>query len=296
MFAISVIAALALTGCAGGGAASAPAPAAPADNPAPAAAYLPGAVHVITREEGSGTRGAFVELFELVVDGQDMTYIGASISNSAGAIMTNVANDLNAIGYISLGSLNDTVTPISIGRVSGTAENIRNGSYIVSRPFNIATQGDVDALTRDFISFIMSAQGQAIAEDRGYVMVDDSAPEYESSGMSGTVTVGGSTSVAPLMERLKEAYEELNPDVFIEIQIMGSTAGMTGAIDGTLDIGMASRPLSASEQEVLDHMEIAHDGIIVIVNNENPLNDISFDTVREIFMGEVVVWAQLANQ
>jgi len=306
VIAVSVMASIVLAGCAqtpaSGGAAAAPpaapAPAAPTSPPAPipeveAPNYLPGDIHVIVREDGSGTRGAFLEMFNLVQDGQDLTYIGASISNSAGAIMTNVVNDVQAIGYISLGSLNDIVKPLSIDGVAATTDNIRDGSYTVARPFNLAFSSEVNELAQDFLDFIMSEQGQDVINGRGFVGTIDNAPVYASSGLSGTVTVGGSTSVAPLMERLKEAYEVYNSDIFIEIMIMGTGAGMTGAIEGTLDIGMASRPLSASELEELEYLQMALDGIIIIVNNANPLDDISFEMVREIYMGEVWRWADI---
>ncbi len=253
-------------------------------------------ITVVSREDGSGTRGAFVEIFGILVkDGEtktDMTYEEAIIANKADAVMTNVSKNKNAIGYISLGSLNDTVKPVKINGVMPSSENILNKSYEVSRPFNIAFVNESNDLANDFIKFILSKEGQNIVS-KSYIKVNENAPSYEKSNPSGKLSIGGSTSVSPLMEKLKEAYITINPNVTIDIQSTGSTAGMTGTIDKTLDIGMASRKLKTSEKEVLKSIEIAYDGLAVVVNNENEINNLTKEEVRKIFVGEVTFWSDL---
>ena len=252
-------------------------------------------ITVISREDGSGTRGAFIELFgieEKDADGNkiDNTISTADITNSTSVMMTSVADDEAAIGYISLGSLDDSVKALKIDGAEATADNISNGSYKVSRPFNIATKGTPNEVTQDFINFILSEDGQKVVEDNGYISQGNDGA-YESAGLSGKVVVGGSSSVTPVMEKLKEAYVALNPDVTIEVQQSDSTTGMTGAADGTLDIGMASRELKDSEtEEGLTATKIAMDGIAVIVNQENPVEDLSSDTVKGIFTGGTTTW------
>ncbi len=255
-------------------------------------------IDVVTREDGSGTRGAFVELFGIEVEDEngnkeDMTYEEAIVANKTDVVITTVQGDLNGIGYISLGSLNENVKPVSINGVEATKDNVLTGEYEVVRPFNIATKGTPNELTSDFISFIFSAEGQAIVGNDFVPVATDSLESYSPSGLSGTITVGGSTSVAPLMEELKEAYEELNPEVTIEVQSLGSSAGMQGAMDGTFDIGMASRELKDSEKAELNSVEIAYDAIAVIVNNENPITDLTSENVRQIFTGEVTTWNEV---
>ena len=210
--------------------------------------------------------------------------------------MTTVAGDEYAIGYISLGSLNETVKAVTIDGVEATVDNIKSGSYTISRPFNIATNGEVSEVAQDFINFILSAEGQAVVSDNGYITVDDAAAAFESNGAEGKIVVAGSSSVTPVMEKLKEAYQAVNAGAEIEIQENDSTTGMTAAMDGTCDIGMASRELKDSETEAgLTSTVIALDGIAVIVSNDNPTADLSKDAVASIFKGEVTTWDEIAE-
>lgn len=257
-----------------------------------------GPITVISREDGSGTRGAFIELMGVEQkdengDKVDMTTDEAIVTNSTSVMMTSVAGDASAIGYISLGSLDDSVKAVTIDGVEPTVENVKSGEYAVARPFNIATRGDVDALTADFIQYILSAEGQGVVAENGYVTVDDDAPAYEAAGLSGTITVGGSSSVTPVMEKLAEAYRALNPDVTVDVQQTDSTTGMTSAADGIVDIGMASRELKDAELEAgLTPTVIALDGIAVIVNNDSPVTNLTTETVRGIYTGEITDWAE----
>ena len=250
-------------------------------------------IKVVSREDGSGTRGAFVELFgvEEEENGEkvDKTTEDAIITNNTEIMMTTVKGDESAIGYVSLGSLNDSVKALSIDGVEATAENIENGTYKISRPFNIATKDDVSEVAQDFIDYIMSDDGQKVISDAGYITVSDGS--FKSNGAKGKIVVAGSSSVTPVMEKLKEAYEKVNTGATIEIQESDSTTGMTAAIDGTCDIGMASRDLKDSEtSEGLKSTTIAMDGIAVIVNNKNELSDITSDNVKEIYTGGVTSW------
>ena len=253
------------------------------------------AIAVYSREDGSGTRGAFIELFgveEKDESGEkvDNTTEEAIITNSTDVMLTSVAGDTYAIGYVSLGSLNDTVKAVKIDGAEATVENIKSGTYKIARPFNIATKGEVSEAAQDFINYIMSGDGQKVISDNGYIG-DDSAATFESNGAEGKVVVGGSSSVSPVMEKLIEAYKAVNANVEIELQTSDSTTGMTGAADGTLDIGMASRELKDSEtEEGLTATKIAMDGIAVIVNQENPVEDLSSDTVKGIFTGGTTTW------
>lgn len=251
-------------------------------------------ITVVSREDGSGTRGAFVELFgiEEEVNGEkvDMTTEEANITNSTSVMMSTVAQDEYAIGYISLGSLDDSVKAVKIDGSEATAENIKNGSYKVSRPFNIATKDDLSDAAQDFEDFILSTEGQKVVEDNKYIPLDD-VSDYKSNGASGKVVVAGSSSVSPVMEKLKEAYQAVNSDVEVEIQTSDSTTGMQNAIDGVCDIGMASRELKDSEKEAgLTPTVIAMDGIAVVVNNDNPTDELSSDQVKSIFTGDVLTW------
>lgn len=252
-------------------------------------------ISVISREDGSGTRGAFVELFgieEKDADGNkvDKTTDEANFTNSTSVMMTTVSSDEYAIGYISLGSLNDTVKALKIDGVEASIDNIKNGTYKIARPFNIATKGDVSEVTQDFIDFIMSADGQKVIEDNGYISVADAA-SYSGSKPSGKIVIAGSSSVTPVMEKLKEAYLAVNTNAEIEIQQNDSTTGMTSTIDGICDIGMASRELKDSEtSEGLEATVIAMDGIAVIVNNDNSNNELTSDQVKSIFTGEATTW------
>ena len=251
-------------------------------------------ITVVSREDGYGTRGAFVELFgiEEEVNGEkvDMTTEEANITNSTSVMMSTVAQDEYAIGYISLGSLDDSVKAVKIDGSEATAENIKNGSYKISRPFNIATKEDLSDAAQDFEDFILSTEGQKVVEDNKYIPLDD-VSDYKSNGASGKVVVAGSSSVSPVMEKLKEAYQAVNSDVEVEIQTSDSTTGMQNAIDGVCDIGMASRELKDSEKEAgLTPTVIAMDGIAVVVNNDNPTDELSSDQVKSIFTGDVLTW------
>ena len=255
---------------------------------------------VVSREDGSGTRGAFIELFgveEKDADGNkvDNTTEEAEITNNTAVMMSTVAGDVDAIGYISLGSLNDSVKAVKIDGVEATAENIKSGEYKVSRPFNIATNGEVSDVAQDFIDYILSPEGQAVIEENGYISIDD-VKDAESTQPEGKVVVAGSSSVTPVMEKLKEAYAEVNPNAEIEIQQSDSTTGMTSAIDGICDIGMASRELKDEELEAgLTSTTIANDGIAIIVNNDNPTDDLSVDQVKSIYVGETTTWGDLTK-
>ena len=257
-------------------------------------------VTVVSREDGSGTRGAFIELFgveEKDADGNkvDNTTEEAEITNNTAVMMSTVAGDVDAIGYISLGSLNDSVKAVKIDGVEATAENIKSGEYKVSRPFNIATNGEVSDVAQDFIDYILSPEGQAVIEENGYISIDD-VKDAESTQPEGKVVVAGSSSVTPVMEKLKEAYAEVNPNAEIEIQQSDSTTGMTSAIDGICDIGMASRELKDEELEAgLTSTTIANDGIAIIVNNDNPTDDLSVDQVKSIYVGETTTWGDLTK-
>lgn len=254
-------------------------------------------VSVYSREDGSGTRGAFIELFGVEQKDEngekvDYTTEEAIITNSTDVMLTSVAGDTYAIGYVSLGSLNDTVKAVKIDGAEATVENIKSGAYTIARPFNIATKDEVSDAAQDFINYILSAEGQTVITEKGYIG-DDAAEAFTSNGAEGKVVVGGSSSVSPVMEKLIEAYAAVNPNVEIELQTSDSTTGMTGAADGTLDIGMASRELKDTEVEVgLTGTKIAMDGIAVIVNQENPVEDLSSETVKGIFTGELTNWNQ----
>ena len=253
-------------------------------------------INVVSREDGSGTRGAFIELFGVEEKNDagekiDNTTDEAIITNSTDVMLTTVAGDEYSIGYVSLGSLNDSVKAVSIDGAEATVDNIKSGNYTIARPFNIATKGTPSDVAQDFINFIMSADGQAVISDNKYIPVDDGAAAFESNGASGKIVVAGSSSVTPVMEKLKEAYAAVNSGAEIEIQESDSTTGMTAAMDGTCDIGMASRELKDSETEGgLTATVIAMDGIAVIVNNDNPTADLSKDTVKGIYTGEITSW------
>ncbi len=253
-----------------------------------------GPITVVSREDGSGTRGAFVELIGVVdEEDNDMTTVDATISNSTEVVIQTVAGNTGAIGYISLGSLDDTVKGVNIDGVEPTAENIENGTYTVSRPFNVATKGELtNEAAQDFMNYIMSEEGQAIvAED--YIPVSGVEP-FESNGASGSVTVSGSSSVSPLMQKLIEGYNTVNPNVSIELQTSDSTTGMTDAINGMSDIGMASRELKQEELDAgLVNTVIATDGIAIIVNNESPITDLTTEQVRDIYLGNITDWSEI---
>lgn len=257
-----------------------------------------GEIHVLTREDGSGTRGAFIELFGIEQKNEagekmDDTTDNAAVTNSTSVMMTTVAGDPYAIGYISLGSMNDTVKAVQIDGTDATVENIKNGTYQIARPFNIVVTDNLSDAARDFIDFIMSADGQAVIEENGYISVSD-AGSYSGSMDSGKIVVSGSSSVTPVMEKLKEAYLLKNPNVTIEIQQSDSSTGIADTVDGTCDIGMASRELKDSEVEKgLAATVIAMDGITVIVNQDCPVNSLTSEQVKDIFMGNVLHWNEV---
>lgn len=256
-------------------------------------------INVISREDGSGTRGAFVELFgvEEEVNGEkvDNTTTDATVTNNTSVMLSTVAQDPNAIGYVSLGSLNDDVKAVKIDGAEATAENIENGTYKVSRPFNIVTKDGLSDVAQDFINFIMSSQGQEVVADEGYIPVDTTT-EYTASGLSGKVTVSGSSSVSPVMEKLSEAYQKLNADVDVELQTSDSTTGVSNAIEGISDIGMASRELKDSEtSQGVTATVIATDGIAVIVSKDNSVDELSTDQVKQIFTGEITTWDEVSK-
>ena len=257
-----------------------------------------GTISVLSREEGSGTRGAFVELFgveEENADGEkvDNTTVDAQVTNSTAVMMTGVAQNPQAIGYISLGSLDDSVKALKVDGAEATAENVKSGTYKVSRPFNIVTSDDISDVAQDFVDYILSSDGQAIVGE-DYIPVDDAAEAYAGTSPEGTVVVAGSSSVSPVMEKLKEGYEAVNPNASIEIQTSDSTTGVESTISGICDIGMASRELKDTEtSEGVTGTQIAIDGIAIIVNNENSMTDITSDQVKQIYTGEVTNWEDL---
>ncbi|GHU67952.1 phosphate-binding protein PstS 2 [Clostridia bacterium] len=255
-------------------------------------------IYVISREEGSGTRSAFVELFGVQskdADGKnvDNTVDTAEITNSTAVMMVSVAGDPNAIGYISLGSLNDTVKAVKIEGVEASVENIKNGLYPISRPFNIVTNGDVSAEATEFINYILSEEGQAVVEKGGYIPLDD-APAFQGTNPSGKIVIAGSSSVSPIMEKLIEAYGKLNPALVIEIQTSDSTTGVNSTVEGICDIGMASRELKDSEIEKgCVQTQIAIDGLAVIVANENTAETLTKEQVKGVYTGELIKWSEV---
>lgn len=279
-----------LFGCAGNGDGASGA----TDGGASASTSPSGEVSVYSREDGSGTRGAFIELFGIEEkdangDKVDLTTPTAAITNSTSVMMTSVAGDANAIGYISLGSLNNTVKALSIDGAEATAENVKSGTYKVARPFNIVTKDGVSDVAQDFIDYIMSSDGQKVVEENGCISVADNADSYKASGKSGKIVIAGSSSVTPVMEKLAEAYKALNPDVAIEVNQSDSTTGVNMATEGTCDIGMVSRELKDSESGVKATV-IAQDGIAVIVNPDASIDELTSDQVKGIYTGELTTW------
>ena len=275
------------------------APAAEATEAPAAPATLDKDIVVVSREDGSGTRGAFIELMGVEqkdADGKkvDYTTLDAEIVNSTSVVLQTVAGNDAAIGYISLGSLNDTVKALQIDGADATVENIKSGTYKVARPFNIATKGEVSEAAKAFIDFILSAEGQAVVQDNKYIASVDNAPAFAGSTVAGKVVVAGSSSVTPVMEKLKEAYMALNPNAEIEIQMSDSTTGIKMVLEGNCDIGMASRELKDSEtSEGATPTVIAIDGIAIIVNLNNPIAGLTAEQVRQIYVGETLNWADV---
>ncbi len=257
-------------------------------------------ISVVSREEGSGTRGAFIDLFGLEEknssgDTVDLTTANAIVTNSTSVTLTTVAGDDLAIGYASLGSLNDSVKVLKIDGTKASVETIKDGSYKISRPFNIVTKEDISKAAKDFINFILSSDGQAIVEENGYIPLDN-VDTYQASVTSGKVVISGSSSVTPVMEKLKEAYTKVNSGVTIEIQQSDSSTGITDTIDGASDIGMASRELEDSEiAQGVNSTVIAMDGIAVIVNKNNTIDNLTSEQVKSIFSGEITTWKELSD-
>lgn len=259
-------------------------------------------ISLYTRESGSGTRAMFVELFGIEETGEDGETVdlidpSAAITNTTSVMMTTVADDENGIGYISLGTLqDDLVKAVSIDGVAPTLENVENGSYTVARALSVANDSETTDLEGDFLSFVLSAEGQEIVSDNDYLAVDEDAPSYEASGMEGKLVVAGSSSVYPVMEKLAEAYEGLNPGAEVDVQQNDSSTGAAMVAAGTCDLGMMSRELDDSElEEGIEATDIAWDGIVVIVNNASPVDDLSVGQVRGIFSGEITDWQEVAG-
>ena len=256
-------------------------------------------IDVITREEGSGTRDAFIEILGIrrEVNGtvRDMTFPEADVAPGTSAVISSVSGNFYAVGYISLGSLNNTVRGVPINGVPATPANVINGSYPLFRGFHIAYGDNLNALAQDFIDFMLSADGQEIVTNNGFVTVDQNPPVFTGGGLTGTINVNGSTSVFSIMSRLAEAYENANPGATVNVHSTGSSAGITATINGLADIGMTSRDLTATELTQVNYRSIAFDGLVVIVNNENPLPSLSPEEVRLIFEGERTRWSDFIS-
>lgn len=298
--AITVMSALAVTafaGCGGNSSSSSSETSGAAATSAESAAFdTSKTIAVVTREEGSGTRDAFTELTGVLVkDGDtktDNTTSSAVTINSTEAVITNVKDNDAAIGYISLGSLNDTVKALKVGSVEATAENVKSGDYVISRPFNIAYKGELSEVAQDFVDYILSSDGQKVVADEGYVAVTENAA-YSGKKPEGKISVAGSSSVSPVMEKLAEAYQKVNTNAKVEIQTSDSSAGMQAAMEGTCDIGMASRDLKDEETGSLTATTIAKDGIAIIVNKANSCEDLTVDQIKSIYTGETTVWSDV---
>ncbi len=253
-----------------------------------------GSIYVVTREDGSGTRGAFTELCGIDVDGTDNTTQSAEVTNSTAVMLTTVAGNASAIGYVSMGSLDNSVKALTIEGVEATTENVENGSYPISRPFNLVTpESGMSDAAQDFFNYIMSADAAEVITEEGYIPVGTES--YASNGATGNVVVAGSSSVTPVMTKLKESYEAINSGVTIDVQQSDSTTGITSAQEGICDIGMASRELDESETGVVSTV-MAMDGIAVIVNTENDINELTLEQVRQIYTGEITEWDSLSAE
>ena len=260
--------------------------------PAESVEGMKGEIAVISREEGSGTRGAFVELVGVEKNKNDATTPEAVVQNNTEAVITTVAGEKNAIGYISLGSLKDSVKAMKVDGVEATAENVANGSYKIARPFNIATNGEPEGIVKDFIAFILGDEGQEIVVEKGYVKSPEAKAYTAGSDLKGEIAIAGSSSVTPLMEKLAEAYMAKNPNVKIQVNLSDSTTGMQSVKDGIADIGMASRELKESEKDLTKNV-IAMDGIAVVVNKANSMDSISMDVLQKIYLGEILDWEEV---
>jgi len=254
-----------------------------------------GPIDVISRETGSGTRDAFVEVLGIIQGGVDRTYEEAVVQPSTGSVITAVSGNESAVGYISLGAMRDDIRAVSINGVAPTPANVQNGSYILFRNFYLAVPGSLSPLAQDFLDFILSAEGQAIVADRGFVAIGENLPTFTGGGISGNLEITGSTSVAPLVERLAVAYMELNNGAGIEVHSTGSGAGILDAIEGRADFGLSSRELRPSELESVNGILMAHDGLAVIVHLNNNIPSLTPEQVRGIFMGEISRWDSIAD-
>ncbi|WP_295214265.1 substrate-binding domain-containing protein [Ruminococcus sp.] len=253
-----------------------------------------GAISVITREDGSGTRGAFTELCGIAEDDKDNTISSAEVTNSTAVMLTTVAGNASAIGYVSMGSLDDSVKALTIEGVEATTDNVENGSYAISRPFNIITkESNLSDAAQDFFNYIMSTDAATVISEEGYIPVNTES--YTSNGASGSVVVAGSSSVTPVMTKLKEAYANVNPDVTVDVQQSDSTTGVTSTQEGICDIGMASRELKESETGVKSTV-LAMDGIAVIVNKDNAVEEMTLDQIKQIYTGEITDWSSLTAE
>lgn len=295
--AITVMSALAVTAFAGCGGNSSSNSSETSGTSAESAAFdTSKTIAVVTREEGSGTRDAFTELTGVLVKENgtktDNTTSSAVTINSTEAVITNVKDNDAAIGYISLGSLNDTVKAVKVGSVEATAENVKSGDYAISRPFNIAYKGELSEVAQDFVDYILSSDGQAVVSGEGYVAVTENEA-YNGKKPEGKISVAGSSSVSPVMEKLAEAYQKVNTNAKVEIQTSDSSAGMQAAMEGTCDIGMASRELKDEEASSLKPITIAKDGIAIIVNTANTCDDLTVDQIKSIYTGETTVWSDV---
>lgn len=277
---VTLLMAVTLAGCGGGSASG-------------------GSITVISREDGSGTRGAFIELFGIEEKDSagnkiDKTIDSADITNSTSVMLTSVSGNTDAIGYVSLGSLNDTVKALKIDGAEATAANIDNGSYKISRPFNIITKEGLSDVSKDFVDYTLSADGQAIVEETGYIKASTNGA-YAGTKPAGKITVAGSSSVTPVMEKLKEAYLKVNPNAEIEVQQSDSTTGVNSTVDGICDIGMASRGLKDSEKSKgVTATVIATDGIAVIINKDNSVDNLTVNQVKDIYTGNITTWDEVA--
>lgn len=253
-----------------------------------------GAITVISREDGSGTRDAFTELMGIVDEsGNDATTMTAEITNSTSVMASTVQGNAKAIGYVSLGSLSDKVKALKVDGVAPSVETVKDGTYKLQRPFNIAyKEAEISETAKDFMAYIMSTEGQAVIEEEGYISIDTTT-SYKASGAKGTVTVAGSTSVAPVMNVLADKYRALNPDVTVEIQESGSSAGIESAIQGAVEIAMSSRELTSEELESLKSEKIATDGIAVIVNQSNSFDGLTSEQIKSIYLGTTTKWEEV---
>ena len=254
-------------------------------------------ITVVARDAASGTRGAFHEIMEIIQKEGDKTVdnliVGALEFDGTDKVITAVEQDKYGIGYISLGSVSERIKAIAVSGAEPTIENVKSGAYSVARPFLLVTKGTESDLVKDFLSYTESVEGQKIVNEKNFISAVDSPKKYVSSGMSGTIKVAGSTSVAPLMEKLQEEYNKLNPEVKFEMQANGSSQGIKAAIEGSYDIGMSSRELKAEEAAQLNRHVLAIDGIAVIVNNENPTDDLASEDITAIYTGEKTVWSEV---